>query len=144
MTLTLGQLYQSTQKNGEIIFVDPYFITNWNLHSFISSSFYLATHFRKIWRITKKYPVKKRCIRKMMILVAFFREYSKIFTEDTYTDYSSRTCIDGCRLGGLKALFNIICWDNGRLAKNFDFQGLISADNCPANSGLWKKYRDDL
>ena len=83
MTLTLGQLYQSTQKNGEIIFVDPYFITNWNLHSFISSSFYLATHFRKIWRITKKYPEKKRCIRKMMILVAFFREYSKIFTEDT-------------------------------------------------------------
>ena len=65
-------------------------------------------------------------------------------TSVIYTDYSSRTCIDGCRLGGLKALFNIICWDNGRLAKNFDFQGLISADNCPANSGLWKKYRDDL
>ena len=67
-----------------------------------------------------------------------------IGTSVIYTDYSSRTCIDGCRLGGLKALFNIICWDNGRLAKNFDFQGLISADNCPANSGLWKKYRDDL
>ena len=67
-----------------------------------------------------------------------------IETSVIYTDYSSRTCIDGCRLGGLKALFNIICWDNGRLAKNFDFQGLISADNCPANSGLWKKYRDDL
>lgn len=83
MTLTLGYKYKSKEKEDKCYFVDPYFITKWNLTNIIRNIIYLAFHWNSISLISKKYPETKKGLRKKMILTTFFREYSKIFTKET-------------------------------------------------------------
>jgi len=83
MTLTLGEKYKNPVKEDKCYFVDPYFITNWTLGNIIKNGIYLALHWKSISIIARKYPENKSLLRKKMILTAFYREYSKLFTKDT-------------------------------------------------------------
>lgn len=83
LTLTLGYKYHTTEKNGKVIFVDPFFVTNWTFRKAISNALYLFTHFRAIRIISKKHPDPKTGLRKMIILATFYREYRKFFTDKT-------------------------------------------------------------
>lgn len=82
MTLTLGQKYHSDEKEDKVYFVDPYYVTHWNLLSIIKGVLYLIAHFVPISIIAKKYPEHKSFLRKCLILTAFYREYSKYFTKE--------------------------------------------------------------
>lgn len=198
MTLTLGDTYKSEIKDGEIYFVDPYFITNWNFFTTIHRIFYLLFHLIPIYKIAKKYPEKKSLPRKLMILTGFYKEYSKFFhptllmnatyicqqskeykekfqsdeellneaerliinysraklvvtsrihcalpclgleTPVIYTDYSHKF-ISSCRLGGLKELFNIITWKDGKLYSNFEWKERIKESSIKIqNKTDWK------
>jgi len=83
MTLTLGKKYRSEEKDGKVYFVDPYFVTNWNLKNKIKNAVFLFFHYSKIKKIAAKHPDPKTGLRKMMIITTFFREYRKIFTDET-------------------------------------------------------------
>lgn len=81
MTLTLGRKYHSDIKDGKYYFVDPYFVTHWNIKNVIRNAFYLLFHWRPINKIAKKFPGSKKGLRKRMILTTFYREYSKLFSK---------------------------------------------------------------
>lgn len=83
MTLTLGEKYHSEEKEEKCYFVDPYFITRWNLYYIVFNLIYLILHWKPINTIAAKYPEKKKGLRKKMILTTFYREYSKHFTKET-------------------------------------------------------------
>lgn len=83
MTLTLGLKYKTEKRDGKCYFVDPYFITHWNLFSIIKNALYLLIYWKNISHIANKYPEEKKGLRKKMILTTFYREYSKIFTLET-------------------------------------------------------------
>lgn len=83
MTLTLGYKYHSEEKENKCYFVDPYFVTHWNLFNIVYSILYLLTHWKPIRIIARKYPEEKKGLRKKMILTTFYREYSRYFTKDT-------------------------------------------------------------
>lgn len=83
MTLTLGEKYAAKERNEKVFFVDPYFITHWNLSNIIKSAWHLLCHYKDISTISQKYPENKTGLRKKMILSIFHKEYSKIFSEDT-------------------------------------------------------------
>lgn len=101
MTLTLGQTFHSDEDDGKVYFVDPYFKTDWNSVSRLRNAFYLLFHFVPIAKIAKKYPEHKSFLRKCMILVAFYREYSKKFAKNILTEAT------------------YICQQNEDYAKNF-------------------------
>lgn len=82
MTLTLGQKYYSDEKEDKVYFVDPYFVTHWDLKSTIKGLSYLIAHFIPISIIARKYPEHKTFLRKCMILTGFYREYRKFFSKD--------------------------------------------------------------
>lgn len=83
MTLTLGYKYHSEEKEDKCYFVDPYFVTHWNLFNVIYNIIYLLRHWNSIDVIAKKYPEAKKGLRKRMILTTFYREYSRLFTKET-------------------------------------------------------------
>jgi len=83
LTLTLGYKYQPVAKTNQVIFVDPYFITDWTNRNIFRNAIYLATHFRAIRIISKKHPDPKTGLRKMMIVTSYYREYRKVFTDKT-------------------------------------------------------------
>lgn len=83
MTLTLGYKYKSKERENKCYFVDPYFITHWNIYSIIYNFIYLIFHWKSIGIISKKYPDDKKGLRKRMILTTFYREYKRFFTKDT-------------------------------------------------------------
>ncbi|WP_195500723.1 polysaccharide pyruvyl transferase family protein [Bacteroides clarus] len=83
MTLTLGYKYQTKEKEDKCYFVDPYFITHWNLSSFFSNLIYLVFHWKPINIIAHKYPETKKGLRKRMILTTFYRKYKRYFTKET-------------------------------------------------------------
>lgn len=83
MTLTLGYKYKSLEKDDTCYFVDPYFVTQWNIIQIIKNTFYLLFHWKDVTVIAKKYPEKKGGLRKKMILTTFYREYLKIFSRET-------------------------------------------------------------
>lgn len=83
MTLTLGYKYKNEKRENKCYFVDPYFVTKWNLPNLIRNFVYLIFHWRSISIIAKKHPETKKGLRKKMILTTFFREYSKVFSKDT-------------------------------------------------------------
>lgn len=82
MTLTLGYKYKTNEKDDTYYFVDPYFVTQWNLYSIIYNFFYLIFNWKPINIISKKYPENKTGFRKKMILTSFYREYKKIFSKE--------------------------------------------------------------
>lgn len=83
MTLTLGYKYHSEEKEDKCYFVDPYFVTHWNLFNVVYNIIYLLIHWNSIDIIAKKYPEAKKGLRKRMILTTFYREYSRLFTKET-------------------------------------------------------------
>lgn len=83
MTLTLGLKYHSPQKKDKIYFVDPYYITHWNVKMFFKNAKDLLCNYSAIHKISKKYPDTKKGLRKMMILTTFYREYRKLFSKET-------------------------------------------------------------
>ena len=82
MTLTLGKKYHSDEKEDKVYFVDPYFVTQWNLLSIIKGILFLISHFLPISVMARKYPERKSFLRKCMILTGFYREYKKFFSKD--------------------------------------------------------------
>lgn len=96
MTLTLGEKYKNPVKEDKCYFVDPYFVTEWSFINIIKSSLYLLANWGDISIIAKKYPENKSSLRKKMILTAFHREYSKMFTRDTLlnAEYINQQSID--------------------------------------------------
>lgn len=80
MTLTLGKEYHSDEKEDKVYFVDPYFVTRWNLITAVRGLVYLIMHFLPISIIARKYPEHKSFWRKCMILTGFYREYRKFFS----------------------------------------------------------------
>lgn len=83
MTLTLGYKYKSDIREDKCYFVDPYFVTHWNIFSIIYNFMYLLFHWKSINIISNKYPEGKKGLRKKMILTTFYREYKRFFTKDT-------------------------------------------------------------
>lgn len=81
MTLTLGLNFHSDKKDGKCYFVDPYFVTRWNLWNILRNAVYLLLHWRPINIIASKYPESKTGLRKKMILTTFYREYRKMFSK---------------------------------------------------------------
>ena len=204
MTLTLGYKYKSEIKEEKCYFVDPYFITNWNIYNTLNNFMYLLLHWKPINIIAKKYPEEKKGLRKRMILTTFYREYKRIFTKETlikaeyicqqnryykegfisdaerlmeaerlvnkyaraklvvtsrihcalpclgletpviYTEDSGQSEASACRFGGLRDLFTIIKWENGRLKPEFEFKRKISINNTTQNKDLWRPYAKDL
>ncbi len=83
LTLTLGQKYSCQgQRSDTVCFVDPYFITHWNVINTCVNAVYLLFHWRAINTIAKKHPEPKKGLRKRMILVNFFRQYRRIFSDE--------------------------------------------------------------
>ena len=204
MTLTLGKNYTSNIKEDKVYFVDPFFVTNWNLSAVLSSIFYLIFNFRSLAKIAKKYPERKSFLRRCLILTTFHRKYKQIFTNDTlvnaeyicqqnvdykgniitqdgllstaedlikkyakaklvvtsrihcalpclgigtpvlFTENASLEEISNCRLGGLRDLFNIIQWKDGRLIPLFKFKEKLSKENHPENKEDWKQFAEGL
>lgn len=204
MTLTLGLKYHSEEKDNKVYFVDPYFITHWNLWSTIKGVLYLATHFRPIAKIAKKYPEHKSFLRKCMILTGFYREYSKFFpktllmnaeyicqqdlcyskkfttneellmeaerlvkkyararlvitsrihcalpclglqTPVIFTEDSAQSIASACRFGGLRDLFNVMTWKDGKIIPQFDAIFPLTIENHPNNKPEWKALFEDL
>lgn len=62
-----------------------------------------------------------------------------IYIEDTNQSEASR-----CRLDGIKELFNIIKWENGKLIPEFNINGKISINNRPHNKNAWKSLAEEL
>lgn len=61
-----------------------------------------------------------------------------------YTDHSHKL-ISGCRLGGLKELFNVITWKDGKLHPNFEWKGSLSeSSQMPQNKADWKELATNL
>lgn len=114
MTLTLGEKYHSEEKEEKCYFVDPYFITRWNLFYIVFNLIYLILHWKPINIIAKKYPENKKGLRKRMILATFYREYSKLFTKETLVnaeyisqqnkEYKTKFSTDEQRLSEAKRL----------------------------------------
>jgi len=102
LTLTLGKKYFSAEKNQQVYFIDPYFevknfpnrqnckepfkeIKNYYKDR-IKNYFYLLGHYRTIKKIADKYPDSLSGTEKLLKLVPFYREYSKMFTKETLTN----------------------------------------------------------
>lgn len=49
-----------------------------------------------------------------------------------------------CRFGGLKELFNVIEWENGRPYYNFPWEGEFTPSRHPSNKTTWKILADSL
>ena len=82
MTLTLGRNYHSEIKENKYYFVDPCFVTHWNLYTTFYNAIYLLFHWRPICIIAKKHPDPKKGLRKKMIMTAFYREYKRFFRKE--------------------------------------------------------------
>lgn len=83
LTLTLGYKYKSQKKTDKIYFVDPYFITHWDIKMVIKNALYLLLNYSAIKIISEKHPEPKKGLRKKMILTTFYREYKKYFSKET-------------------------------------------------------------
>lgn len=82
MTLTLGRNYHSEIKENKYYFVDPYFVTHWNLYTILYNAIYLLFHWKPICIIAKKHPDSKTGLRKKMIMTTFYREYKRFFRKE--------------------------------------------------------------
>lgn len=99
LTLTLGNKYYSTEKKQQVYFIDPYFetknppnrqnskepfkeIKNYYKEKY-KNYLYLIKNYSSIKKIADKYPDSLKGIDKLLKLVPFYREYSKIFTKET-------------------------------------------------------------
>lgn len=82
MTLTLGRNYHSEIKENKYYFVDPYFVTHWNLYTILYNAIYLLFHWKPICIIAKKHPDPKTGLRKKMIMTTFYREYKRFFRKE--------------------------------------------------------------
>lgn len=61
-----------------------------------------------------------------------------------FTDLSVKKDADLCRFGGLRELFTVVDWKDGKLVLEFETDGKISKDNPPKNKTEWKYYADKL
>ena len=61
-----------------------------------------------------------------------------------FTDLVTKQQIDTCRFGGLRELFTIMDWKDGRLVPEFELKDKISLKNTPQNKTTWKVYSENL
>lgn len=61
-----------------------------------------------------------------------------------YIENGKQTEASSCRLGGLKDLFNIIIWKEGKLQAQFELFGKINYNNIPQNLPKWKSLSISL
>ncbi|MBO4662303.1 MAG: polysaccharide pyruvyl transferase family protein [Bacteroidaceae bacterium] len=205
LTLTLGYKYKAAQRDGNIYFVDPYFVTNWTITTTIKSAVYLFLHWKAINTIARKHPEQKTGLRKRFILANFYKQYVRVFTKSVllnatyicqqntdyrkkfatdeallneaerlvqlyakatlvvtsrihcalpclglntpviYTENSSQSEASRCRLGGLRELFNVMLWKDGKLQPEFPLNGKISStDNIPVNKQKWMPLAENI
>lgn len=94
LTLTLGNTFKSTTKNGKIYIVDPYYElggTNNNKLKYVRALFFLIKHYRNILPLKNifKYEFKSslnkksQWLDKMLHLASFYEAYSKILDKNT-------------------------------------------------------------
>lgn len=92
LTLTLGLKYKTSQKNGKILFVDPFIFqvepTSLMIKSLLKACFHLLKHPIKAHRLAKKVGyvtwVSKysRWLDKHLSMASFYDIYSKVFSDD--------------------------------------------------------------
>ncbi|MBD5356208.1 MAG: polysaccharide pyruvyl transferase family protein [Bacteroides sp.] len=61
-----------------------------------------------------------------------------------FTMAKDTSVFSGCRLGGLKELFNIIEWNDGKLIPKFPLKGKLSINNHPKNKRDWVPLAQNL
>ncbi|GHV57470.1 hypothetical protein FACS1894182_06380 [Bacteroidia bacterium] len=82
LTLTLGEKYSTNDKEDMYYFVDPYFITRWNVKHFIRNFICLFYYWKDIKVIATKYFGKQHTMKQRMVLTTFYLEYKKYFSRD--------------------------------------------------------------
>jgi len=83
LTLTFCHKYATSENDGQVYFVDPFFETKKDVKSKLQNTAYLMSHLGAIQTIAKKYPDGISGTDKLLKIASFHREYSKVFTEDT-------------------------------------------------------------
>ena len=92
LTLTLGLKYKTEEKNGKILFVDPYIFrvesTSMMIKSLLKACFHFIKHPIKAHRLAKKAGymtwVSKysKWLDRHLCMATFYEIYSKVFTND--------------------------------------------------------------
>lgn len=100
MTLTLGRKYGADRKDGTCCFVDPCYRTPKTFMAALKNFFYLLSHWKSVDHVAKKIPKRSGWLRKRLDLVTFYREYSRMFTEETLlgAEYICQQSVDYARL----------------------------------------------
>ncbi|ANH80630.1 hypothetical protein A8C56_06215 [Niabella ginsenosidivorans] len=91
--------------------------------------------------LVKKYAKAKLVVTSRIhcALPCLGLETPVVYTEDSHQSEASR-----CRLDGLRQLFNILSWRNGKLYPEFEMNGKLSINSTPANKQNWKEIALDL
>lgn len=93
LTLTLGNTFKNTAKNGKIYIVDPYYElggTNSKKIKYIRALFYLIKHYKNILPLKNRFkyefksPLSKKSpkLDKLLHLASFYNAYSKILDKN--------------------------------------------------------------
>lgn len=83
MTLTLGKKYKSNEKDGSVYFVDPKLKVTVSYINYILALVYTAFHFSSIQKLMRKKFLFWQFGRSRIIyIVNFFKQYSKVFDKD--------------------------------------------------------------
>lgn len=93
LTLTLGLKYKQEEKNGKVVFVDPYIFRKESnkliVKSLIKSFFHLLKHPIKTHRLAKKIDYRitriseySKWLDRHLCMASFYSVYSKLFADD--------------------------------------------------------------
>ena len=103
--------------------------------------------------IKEKFPTDESRLKEAQRLVCNYAEAALVVTSRIhcalpclglgtpviYTEDSCQSEASACRLDGLRQLFNIAKWQDGRLLPEWSFSGKISSiQNIPINKPDWK------
>lgn len=84
LTLTLGLKYKSTYRKENVIIVDPTTHINWNMKSLLYYTTQIPLNYKKIAiLLRKKILTRFPMIIRMLYISAYYKNYSKLFTDDT-------------------------------------------------------------
>ena len=61
-----------------------------------------------------------------------------------FTDLATKRLADTCRFSGLRELFQVMDWKDGKLIPEFTINKKISIYNIPENKTTWKKHSEHL
>lgn len=83
MTLTLGKKYKSEKKNNKVYIVDPAVNTKETYLNFLLAAIYAVFHLSAIIKLFKKrFLFGHMKMKRLLYVVNFYKQYSKIFAED--------------------------------------------------------------